>query len=286
MIAIPFSLNGWRDSARALAALVLAVWALSGGGLHSSGQSPPAAPDPAQVKAHAKEILSQPEFQPERADDAMAQFGRAFRERWEKSWQWLQDRWAAIRRWFSRLFPGLGGGPANSVASVVPIAFAALIVGFAGWLAAWLIRNLWLQRSRKRASARTAYDEAEADDGIELEPSAWMLQAQTYAGSDDYRRAFRAVFVATLLLLDEGGLIEFDRSRTNGDYLRLLRRKNVKAVYDILDPLVVEFDRRWYGRAETGLEDYRRVQQTFERVRTLMSETAPGATPLAATGKV
>ncbi len=242
-------------------------------------------PDAATVKAHVKEILDQPEFRPEMADSPMARMGRAFRERWDSSARWMTARWNAFLKWFRGLFSGLGGGMGPAVSSAVSWVFIALFVGLGGWLIAWLVRNLWLRKSRSLAKDRTAFDEAEADDAVALEPGAWIRQAAGYAESDDYRRAFRAVFIGILLLLDEGGLIEFDRARTNGDYLRLLRRKNVQQMVDILDPLVLEFDRRWYGRAETGLEDYKRIQLTFERVRALMSETASTGTPVGAAGR-
>lgn len=270
--------------ARFLTALILAALGLYAGTC-ATAQSVPPAQDAARVKAHVKEILDQPEFRPEPADSPMARLGRAFRERWDSSARWMTARWNAFRKWFDGLFSGFGGGVGPAVSNAVSMVFVALFIGFGGWLAAWLLRNLWLQRSQKQAKDRTAYDEAEADDAVALEPNAWIQQAENYAGSDDYRRAFRAVFIGILLLLDEGGLIEFDRARTNGDYLKLLRRKNVKALVEILESLVIEFDRRWYGRAETGLEDYKRVQQTFEQVRALMNETTPGGSPIAATGK-
>jgi hypothetical protein len=176
-------------------------------------------------------------------------------------------------------------GPASALASGFSYIFGALFIGLAAWLIAWLIQGLRLGRIGGKARGRTAYDEAEADEGIVLEPNAWMQQAGVYAGSEDYRRAFRAVFVAILLLLDQGGLIEFDRSRTNGDYLRLLRRQNLRRLYDVLDPLVLEFDRRWYGTAETGIDDFHRIQETFNRVRELKSETAAPTVPAPAPGK-
>ena len=200
----------------------------------------------------------------------------------------MGERWNAIQKWFGRLFGGAGpglAGPAGAIGALLAYAFGALFLILVAWLVAKLIGNLVIERRERKAKARTAYDEAEADDAVPLEPNAWLQQANGYASSDDYRRAFRAVFIAILLLLDEGGLIEFDRSRTNGEYLRLLRRKGAKVYVEILDPLVLEFDRRWYGRAETDAEDFKRVQQTFERVRGLMSAPAPGAAPAAAAGK-
>ena len=256
-----------------LAALLLAAVGMVGS-VRVAAQETPHAGDPGQVKAHVREILQQSEFQPESADSPMARLGRQVRSSWEGTSRWVQERWGTFRKWLEHLFSGFGGPGAGAAASVISNVFAALFIGLGGWLIAWLIRSILVQRRRRAAKARTAYDEAEDDEGVIPEPSAWMQQAGVYADGGDWRRAFRAVFVAILLLLDQGGLIEFDRSRTNGDYLRLLRKKSIRQIYDLLDPLVLEFDRRWYGGAETGQEDYARIQQTYQLVRTLMAEPA------------
>ena len=283
MAALTFK-NIAHVSVRLITSLLLAVLGMCAT-VSVSAQSVPPPTDSTAVKAHVKEILDQPEFRPEAADSPTAQMARAFRERWDSSARWMTSRWNAFVKWFRGLFSGLGGAAGPAVSSAVSWTFVALFVGLGGWLVAWLIRNITLRRGRNKAKDRTVFDEAEADDAVALEPNAWIDQAAGYAESDDYRRAFRAVFIGILLLLDEGGLIEFDRARTNGDYLRLLRRKNVKQMVDILDPLVLEFDRRWYGRAETGEEDYKRIQLTFNRVRALMSETAANSTPVGAAGR-
>ena len=201
----------------------------------------------------------------------MAKLAREMRDQWEKGLRWLQERWRAFERWLERLFRF--AGPAGAAAgSVFSKAFAAIFILLGGWLIAWLIRNFWIQRQRRMAQQRTAFDEAEDEEAMITEPNAWMQQAEDFASSQDYRRAFRAVFLAILLLLDQAEIVEFDRARTDGDYLRLVRRKNLNSLYHLLSPLVLEFDRRWYGRSETGPGDYRRIQQEFARVRELITE--------------
>jgi hypothetical protein len=239
-------------------------------------QSAPPSGNSVQVKTHLKEILSQPEFNPEDTNSPMAQLGRAFRERWEKTFHWLQDRWKAFQKFLDRLF-SFAGPASRTVGSLVSYIFAALAIGLGGWLVAWLIRSYWINRLDGKAKARTAFDESEGDEDMITEPNAWLQQAQNFADGADYRRAFRCVFLAILLLMDQGGLIEFDRSRTNGDYLRLLRRKNLSRLYETLRPLVLEFDRRWYGQEATNERDYQRILQDFEHIRALMTEEASAA---------
>src|SRR5205807_7288038 len=119
------------------------------------------------------------------------------------------------------------------------------------------------------------------------EPDVWLTQAESFAGDNDFRRAFRAVFLAILLQLDQAGVIEFDRSRTNGDYLRLLRSRQLTALFEALRPLVLEFDVRWYGNKPTSEADYRRCLTEYGRIRELLvPHPADAAQPtVSATGE-
>lgn len=278
-----------RDCARALwrglsLLLALLAWVTFGiGPAHS--QSQPAADDTAQVKAHLKEILSQPEFQPEQTNGLMAQFGRAVRERWDQIAHWFQERWKALQKFLERFFKfaGPAGAPIGSAVSYVfTIVVTAAGIALVAWLIALIIRHFWLNRRDRTTRERTAFDESEGDDTIVTEPEAWLQQARKFADTEDFRRAFRCVFMAILLLLDQGGLIEFDRSRTNGDYLRLLRRQGLNRLLDAFRPLVYEFDRRWYRQDETGEADYRSILSEFERIRALMTTEIPDITAGAA----
>jgi len=271
--------------------IVAAILLLVSAAGPARAQSSPAGADPAQVKTQVRDILNQPEFRPEASVSAAAKLAKSIREKWDSTYRAIKQRWDGFWRWLNRLFrgsdlPGAGGVAAQVFSRVFSVAFLLLGGCLVAWLIAKLIASISLRRNAKLAKSRTAYDESEEDEGIVLEPNAWLRQAGVYAGSDDYRRAFRAVFIAMLLLLDEGGLIEFDRSRTNGDYLTLLRSKNYKRVYDLLDPLVIEFDRRWYGRAETTADDYKRIEKSFELLRAIMSEPAPSSSVAVSAGRI
>ena len=61
----------------------------------------------------------------------------------------------------------------------------------------------------------------------------------------DYRNAVRYLYLSSLLLLDEQGMLRYDRSRTNREVLRSVSSKPELAVplHDVIDV----FDRVWYG---------------------------------------
>lgn len=239
--------------------------------------------DPAQVKADLKRILQAPEFQPEKEQEGMlARFSH-----------WLQDRWEAFLAWLRKRFhwqapkPDLRAPTGSNflAALVVPVVTAVLLLAVV-WLLALLIRTLvrnWKQNAPVKAKTTTTFDIDEAGADMLAEPDEWLRQAQQFAEANDYRRAFRAVFLGILLQLDKAGAIEYNRSRTNGDYVRLLRTRGLSALFEAFRPLVFEFDLRWYGNRATAEEDYRRCRQEYDRIRQLLAAPSPpnAALPMA-----
>ncbi|HLV81479.1 MAG TPA: DUF4129 domain-containing protein [Chthonomonadaceae bacterium] len=205
-------------------------------------------------------ILSGSEFRPVVAGESP--LDRAIR--------WLQDRWDTLRDWLSRQWRQLFGTVAiRGGGEGLMWVFLALFLVAAAWLLARLLQGAWARREQRPKKKSKAYDMDEAGVETVTEPDAWLQQAQRYAAESDYRRAFRAVFLAILAHLHRAGAIEYDRSRTNGDYLRMLRGKGLRALYEALRPLTAEFDIRWYGHRATAEEDYQRCRRAYEQVRQL-----------------
>jgi hypothetical protein len=253
-------------------------------------QGAPASPgvqqaDPAQVKADLKRILQDPEFQPEKDQEGLlARFSK-----------WLSDRWDAFVAWLRKLIhlnppkaniPTDGAG--NFLAAlVVPVVSAVLLLAVV-WLIALLIRAIarnWRSAPPAKAKTTTTFDIDEAAADMLEEPDEWLRQAQHFADQNDYRRAFRAVFLGILLQLDKAGAIEYSRSRTNGDYVRLLRTRGLQPLFEAFRPLVFEFDLRWYGNRATAEEDYRRCRREYDRIRQLLAAPSPTGAALPAAGR-
>lgn len=251
-------------------------------------QSAPPAADPAQVKADLKRILQSPEFQPVKEDQGfLARTSRWFGEKWDAFWK-------SIRDWLRKHFGGdddseeRGSASSNVLAAfVVPLVCAVLAIPVV-WLLALLIQAFvrnWRGVALPKARTTTTFDIDEATADMVEEPDEWLLQAQKYAEANDFRRAFRAVFLGILLQLDRAGAIEYNRARTNGDYVRLLRSRNLNLLFDAFRPLVLEFDLHWYGNRATVEEDYRRCRQEYDRIRQLLA-APPQGTALPLPGRV
>jgi hypothetical protein len=137
------------------------------------------------------------------------------------------------------------------LAALAPLAPVLLPVG--GVLAALVaiaVFGLGLRRGRGRTATRlptAAHREAE------WTAAQARAAADEAAAAGDFRRAIRYRYLATMLALDEAGHLRFDRALTNREHLR----RAPVALRDPLRPLVLTFDRTWYGGLPAGADDYR-----------------------------
>jgi hypothetical protein len=98
--------------------------------------------------------------------------------------------------------------------------------------------------------------------------AATELAAQSKA-SEDYRAAIRYLYLSSLLLLDERGLIHFDPSLTNFEHLGLVEHQ--PQLVEVLRPIVNIFDRVWYGFSPVNEAHYQKFVQLVDRLRQLQA---------------
>lgn len=242
----------------------------------SQAQVAPARTDPAQIKADLKRILQQPEFQPEKEQEGLL----------SRFSHWVSAKWDTFLAWLRKLLKlkdrpaPVSSGTSNGLAAlVVPVVTALLLLAVI-WLLALLIKAIarnWKGAALTKVKTTTTFDIDDASADMLEEPDEWLRQAQHFAEANDFRRAFRAVFLGILLQMDQAGAIEYNRSRTNGDYVRLLRLRGLSALFEAFRPLVFEFDVRWYGNRATVEEDYHRCRREYDRIRQLLAAPAPNA---------
>jgi len=169
-------------------------------------------------------ILARPEFQWQTRQPSWL----------EKWWQDLQDRfWRFVARLLGRSSMTVDGSLITDVLTVIGILALALVLAFAlrGVLANFV-----------------AEAEAEADaeaSGELLTADSALKRAQTLSAAGDYRTAVRYLYLSSLLLLEERGLLRYDRSLTNREYLRNVA--HLPDLASILRDVVEVFDRVWYG---------------------------------------
>ncbi len=186
----------------------------------------------ADQAAALQPILNRPEFQwqPEQLNPL------------QQLWQWARD---ALLRLLDSIFGSRAVRVGMSYSQYVWIA-----LGVAAALLVLLLasRGLWGSLIRDEALA------AEGDGLEQITAEAAMRRAQELSVAGDYRQGVRYLYLSALLLLEEHGLLRYDRSRTNREVLRSVANRP-----ELVAPLqrVVEvFDRVWYGYQPIGQEEF------------------------------
>ena len=168
--------------------------------------------------------------------------------------------WSIIRWPFDRLFDLLAAfvnsrafGPMMALGAIAVV--IAVVVLYRRGLRAILVRQAELG-SHGETLPQTS---ADALDAAGREQSLGR-----------YREACHFVLFATLLWIEEKGIARFDRSATNREHLDQLARVATspdRRLIRALEPVIVRFDRVWYGQSFATADDYRDLLALSGRVR-------------------
>jgi hypothetical protein len=189
-----------------------------------------------------KKILARSEFQWEQAQAPQTP-------------AWIQRILDAINKLMDRLAYGVQNGVYYGR---VPLIVAAVII--------FIISIFFVARNISHNLVREAELAAEnADDESLLTSKGAMQRAQTLSSQGDYRTAVRYLYLSSLLILDEHGVLRYDRSRTNREYLRSVSSKPElsKPLSDVIDV----FDRVWYGYDSVDEETYQSYVKHVDELR-------------------
>jgi len=185
----------------------------------------------------------------------------------------LADKIAA---WLDKLNKPRKRNPAPApTGSINPSVIQGILLVIAAGAFALLVWVLVQAVGRREARVRPlALDEEEAVLMEARDNNSLLALAEQQAKLGDYRRAFRLVYLASLVALDTDGVLRFDRSKTNWEYLRALRASGRPDVYTALTPLTREFDQVWYGFALTNASQYAWAITQYEALRAVPAEAA------------
>jgi len=175
----------------------------------------------------------------------------------ERFWRWVEQLWMRLMRRLSRV---PGAARIGDVLAGLLIAGAAIVI---------IIGAVHTIRGYRHRPPPTPTEERAARAQRAQQPGDWLEQADVLAGRGEYREAVRALHMAALLGLDRVGIIEYHDSATDGRFLSALRRQGRGELIDGLWPLVLLFERTWYGGREAGAADYRRGRECWARVEAL-----------------
>ncbi len=222
-----------------------------------------ASADPAAAKRAARTVLTRPEFGSDLPPPPS-----------------LAERIAA---WLDRVFSWRQPSTPNvNLPTVNPKIILGILIVIAAGAFAVLVGVIVQAIGRRSARSRPlALDEEEATLVEARDNDSLLGLAEQQAKAGDYRRAFRLVYLAALVALDTGGVLRFDRSKTNWEYLRALRAAGRGDIYSALTPLTREFDQVWYGFGQTDASHYARALAQYQALQAA-PQAASSASPQAA----
>jgi hypothetical protein len=222
--------------------------------------APAAAPESARaarIKSDLRDILRTGGFERENTGESwLARAG-----------VWISRQWNRFTEWLRRLF-SFGGRFAAGSSPVLPYVLVAGLILLIAYAIAYAAQR-YRPGGRPARSKPPVDTVVEPEESAAAEPDAWIAAARRHAAAGDYRKAYRAVFIAILIRLDRKGAIRFERSKTNGDYVRALRA--APDLLAFLRPLANDFDARWYGHVPATEQDFHTLLARYDSV--------PGQTP-------
>jgi hypothetical protein len=177
--------------------------------------------------------------------------------------QWEESQPIVMPGWLDRFLAwleSLADRAVNATFSIgrIPLIAAAVLVFF---LSLFFISR-GLSRSLVR-EAQLAAEESQADEMLTSKGA--FKRAESLSTQGDYRNAIRYLYLSSLLVLDEQGVLRYDRSRTNREYLRSVssRPELAKPLHDVVDV----FDRVWYGFEAVDENTYKSYVEHVEELR-------------------
>jgi hypothetical protein len=178
---------------------------------------------------------------------------------------WLQEK---LRRkdLQGRDQPGM---PVGTLRILVVVLFTA-----AAGILGWLLWSVLARRRRRVVEAAQATviavdltaEEVRADD---QPPDYWLDLARACMERNELRLAARALYLAGLSALGARGLISLDRTKTNQDYARELRRRarEQAGLLAAFRGSVLVFERSWYGEHAVHRDELVALETNLERMR-------------------
>lgn len=219
---------------------VALLLALSAGGVLAQAAAPPARPAPPVLRDSLRRILARPEYNQARnpwLDKWVQRLLRAFLN-------WYREHLAGRFERLHEASPVLYWGVVAVGAAVVLVLLYHIYL---------TLRSAFgVREARRRGQGLAARDEAQAA------PEALLGEADRAAAAGDYLLALSRLYLALIRNLDRHGLVRYDRSHTNHEYLRQVRGE--AAVAGPLAALTQQAEGVWYGRGGLDARGYQQCR--------------------------
>lgn len=109
--------------------------------------------------------------------------------------------------------------------------------------------------------------------GLEiLDSKAWKTKAQEHANVSDWREACRAVYMSSLYLMDENGVLKFVATRTNYEYYYAL--SSFKKLRQPFRELVNIVEGIWFGNDSATNAEYQKCLEYLSKIENEIAQKA------------
>jgi hypothetical protein len=182
------------------------------------------------------------------------------------SWQ-IQLWQQRLSEWWERLF-----NPARQARlpnwsmpeALVQVLFWAIVAAFVAW-AGWQLYRLlrpylypWLPSQPQPVLAA---DDTPAQSALTV--AEWLQRSRTFAQQQNYREACRCLYLAVLRRLDDRQLIPATASRTDGEYLQLVRSFPNPQPYQVV---IRTHERLCFSDTEISSAMFEQCQQAYQAI--------------------
>jgi len=165
--------------------------------------------------------------------------------------EWFNRILTEFQRWLNDLL-GVTFNVVDSDVMLVILTVLLVVMFF------FVFRTLFVDFARE-----AKLKQAEEDEPLTSE--AAFARAQQLSKGGDFRAAVRYLYLSTLLILDERGVMRYDRSKTNREYLRSVA--NSPELSKPLEEVIEVFDNVWYGYHSLDEETFKHYSGRVEELK-------------------
>ena len=180
--------------------------------------------------------------------------------------EWNSGQVVQLPAWLGNVLDAISKFLDHLIFVIANLVYQGRILLMIGAAILLLLVLFYISRNLSRSLVQDAQLAAEGGEAEGVLTSKGAIQrAQTLSTQGDYRNAIRYLYLSSLLVLDEQGLLRYDRSRTNREYLR-----SISSHPELANPLqdVIEvFDRVWYGFESVDEQTYQAYREHVEELR-------------------
>jgi hypothetical protein len=164
--------------------------------------------------------------------------------------------------------PALEGVSILGLMVIVGLLLACIVIAVVLFIREWK-RAPKTEVKKTTGEKKTVVDEPEVRPD-QIAPDALWNQADELARQGHFLEAVRRLYLAVLALLHRSRLIRYEKTRTNGEYIRQVRRaaEAPSGVHPAFVSLTGMFDQKWYGDRACDGQEYGACRELAEQVRT------------------